>query len=247
MAVIVSGHTYLTTEKEKKGTLRAIKTRWGGTTFRSKNEARWDKIFDSLDVRRDYEPFGLFIPPSDEMYCPDYYIKDTGFLVDVKMDGESDESMKKSNIQAALKFFNDPANKGIIVPGYEDYPINGLLITPPKNYLNPFDGEYPEYHGRNSENENNMYNFLLKIMGVSEGDERFTTWSVENPNFEHIRRAVFTSIDSFFDHGDIPISIGYRRNFSSEVLIDEYGTDVIGQHEGDYLWDYMGKHQIRNL
>ena len=246
MAFEVNGHTYYTTEGEEKQHLAPFDTQFGNNYFRSRNEARWDIIFDRLDIARIYEHEPIRLP-SGNGYLPDFYIRDTGYLVDVKMYGLNDSSMKFGNIQEALDVFNNPANKGMTLDGYEDLPINGLLVTPTKMYLNYPVGEYAEYHARNKMMEEDIYNFILTIMGVSEEDTRFDEWSRNNPNFEHIKRAVMAGIQARFEHNETPSPVGYRNEASDNELIEWYGSKTIGQHSGHYVWDYFEKHQLRPL
>lgn len=247
MVFATASHTYLTNDYERSNMLKPILTRWDNNVFRSRNEARWAVFFDALDVLYKYEPVGVYLP-NDMMYLPDFYIADTGTFVDAKEDGFMDSTSNKPNLKEALNYFNNPFNKGVIIEGYEQYQNSGgLLITPQKMFLNTPNGPYGSYHERNKELEYALYNFSLKVIGVSEDDPRFKDWNDDNPNFKHIQAAMKRAIGATFEHGEAPVPIGFRSSVSNAMLVEEFDTTVIGQHKGDYVWDHMDDFQLKNL
>ena len=115
MTVTVNGHTYYDGVNDLELIPKPIRVRWENSVFRSAEEARWDVIFDRLDLVRVYEPQGIELKRRNEYgmiesiwYTPDYYFKESRMLVDVKPDGEQDSTVDKENLQAALHTFNDP-------------------------------------------------------------------------------------------------------------------------------------------
>lgn len=59
--------------------MKAIKTKYGSYTFRSRTEARWAAFFDYLKLDWIYEPEG-FVLEEYGCYLPDFYIKDFGYV-----------------------------------------------------------------------------------------------------------------------------------------------------------------------
>lgn len=244
MAFVVKDHKYIRPGDNELKTLIPIATEFKGEEFRSRTEADQAVIFDALDLRVDWEPYGITLP-SGERYLPDAYIRDSGILVEIKRDGIHDESMQPKHHEA-LEFFNDPDNYGIVVEGFEDHPITGMVVSPAKQYLNDPNGEFADYHEYRKKAEVEMYEYILTVMGV-EDDPRFEEWSETNLNFDHVRRAIIRGMKAKYEHGQKPLVIGYRNITTKEDLIYEYGTDKIHQHTGKYLWDYMTRSQYREL
>ncbi|MDJ0342216.1 hypothetical protein QMK19_03320 [Streptomyces sp. H10-C2] len=65
-------------------TIQAIETYYGGHRFRSRLEARWAVVFDSLNLRWEYEPQGYRIGESRRPYLPDFYLTDLNWWIEVK-------------------------------------------------------------------------------------------------------------------------------------------------------------------
>lgn len=64
--------------------IQAIETYYAGHLFRSRLEARWAVVFDSLGIRWEYEPQGYLIGEHRRPYLPDFYLTDLGWWVEVK-------------------------------------------------------------------------------------------------------------------------------------------------------------------
>lgn len=244
MAVTVNGHTYYTEKGDRVKYLVPLTTVFKGVVHRSVTEADQHVIMDGLDLRTDWEPYGIELP-SGEWYKPDVYVRDSGILVEVKRDGEYDDSLTDKHWEA-MEYFNDPDVDKVIVKGYENHPIKGMVISPRKQYLNDPDGQYGDNHRYYKPAEDDMYEYILKILGV-ENDDRFLDRTEDNINFDHIRRVVMRAMKATYDHGGKPLIMGFRDRTPTQVLIDDYGTDKLSEHDGDYLWDYMDKHQHRQL
>ena len=244
MAVTVNNHTYYTEKGDRVKYLVPLTTVFKGVDHRSRAEADQHVIMDALDLRVDWEPYGIELP-SGRWYLPDAYIRDSGMLVEVKRDGIYDDSMSDTEWEA-MEYFNDPEVDKFIVEGYENHPITGMVVSPRKQYINDPDGEYALKHEYYKQAEEDMYEYILKIIGV-ENDDRFQEWTEDNLNFVHIKRAIIRGMKAKYEHGGKPLVMGFRDRTPTQVLIDDYGTDKLSEHDGDYLWDYMAKHQYRQL
>lgn len=66
----------------------AIETRFRGTMYRSRTEARWAVFFDALRVSYSYEPERLSLS-SGESYLPDFFVRDFRAYFEVKPSSES--------------------------------------------------------------------------------------------------------------------------------------------------------------
>lgn len=66
--------------------IEAIPTTYGGTTFRSRLEARWATFLDSHRIAWQYEPETITLP-SGTAYIPDFRLPELGTWIEVKGDG----------------------------------------------------------------------------------------------------------------------------------------------------------------
>ena len=69
-------------------TIQPIETYYAGHLFRSRLEARWATVFDSLGIRWEYEPQGYRIGEQRRPYLPDFYLTDLGWWIEVKGDAQ---------------------------------------------------------------------------------------------------------------------------------------------------------------
>ena len=69
--------------------MKAIETVYNGYRFRSRLEARWATLFDTLGIKYDYEPEG-FVLSDGTYYLPDFYLPESRSWFEVK--GEMDEA-----------------------------------------------------------------------------------------------------------------------------------------------------------
>lgn len=60
----------------------SIQTEYNGITYRSKLEADWARTLDYYEIRYQYEPKGRYY--GDKFYLPDFTLKDTGQILEVK-------------------------------------------------------------------------------------------------------------------------------------------------------------------
>lgn len=68
--------------------MKAIQTRYAGCHFRSRLEARYAVLFDSLGIKWDYEPEGFELPDG-RRYLPDFWLHNpekagTGYWIEIK-------------------------------------------------------------------------------------------------------------------------------------------------------------------
>lgn len=109
--------------------IKAIPTRYGGTQFRSRLEARWAAFFDLNGWAWDYEPVDL------SGWCPDFSLTfpEATIYAEVKP-VEASESMEKSTEFA--KAFAHWDNAQVLLLGLGPRAIStfgiGALLDPPK-------------------------------------------------------------------------------------------------------------------
>lgn len=97
----------------RKGIIKPIETEYNGYLFRSKLEAQWAVVFDSLGIRYEYEPEGFELEDGTR-YLPDFYFPEQDTYGEVKPDrpGALEELFDKS-----LKFVeNGTIERLIILP-----------------------------------------------------------------------------------------------------------------------------------
>lgn len=63
--------------------MKAIQTEFKGILFRSRLEARWAILFDSLNLKWVYEP-ECFLLSNSQKYTPDFYLSDLDLYIEVK-------------------------------------------------------------------------------------------------------------------------------------------------------------------
>lgn len=66
-----------------QGKIRAIQTRYNGHHFRSRLEARWAVLLDSLGVVWEYEREGYVLPDGTQ-YLPDFWLPREGIYLEIK-------------------------------------------------------------------------------------------------------------------------------------------------------------------
>lgn len=97
--------------------IKAIETRYAGCHFRSRLEARWAVFFDTLGIRWEYEPQGLYYtnrlgpwgnehetgaPRAEFPYLPDFWLPEQEMWVEVKGSLSDAEMGRLLNIAAHL-------------------------------------------------------------------------------------------------------------------------------------------------
>ena len=131
-------------------TIKAIPTEYNGDMFRSKLEAQWAVVFDSLGIRYEYEPEGFELEDGTK-YEPDFYFPDQDTYGEVKPDrsgaidelaGKALKFVESGKIERLIVFTNIPAAtkkdpvwwlpiavKNPFVPRHPDMPLNNLMIS----------------------------------------------------------------------------------------------------------------------
>lgn len=92
--------------------MKAIETFYKGFRFRSRLEARWAILFDTIGIPWIYEPEG-FVLNNGAMYLPDFYLPDCKQFFEVKGIMTFKDMFK-------MKAFVDEANVCLTV-GYDDF------------------------------------------------------------------------------------------------------------------------------
>ena len=135
----------------RKNIIKPIETEYNGYLFRSKLEAQWAVVFDSLGIRYEYEPEGFELEDGTR-YLPDFYFPDQDTYGEVKPDrpGALEELFDKSlkfvengmierliilpNIPAATK--KDPVwwvplivKNPFVRFSYKGFPFSNLMVT----------------------------------------------------------------------------------------------------------------------
>lgn len=116
--------------------IKAIETRYAGCHFRSRLEARYAVLFDSLGIKWQYEPEGYKLPSG--YYLPDFYLPDVfdrqpepGVWFEVKPYNQQDERWYE---------LSGDANKTVYV---------GFGLPDPRSYLyewiEEFTGQWSPY------------------------------------------------------------------------------------------------------
>jgi hypothetical protein len=65
---------------------RNMETEYGGTTYRSRTEARYAQMFDKADIEFQYEPEGFAFEEKGTCYVPDFWVPEWNSFFEVKGD-----------------------------------------------------------------------------------------------------------------------------------------------------------------
>lgn len=96
---------------------QAIETRYAGSRFRSRLEARWAVFFDALEIRWLYEPEGYRLSDGS-CYLPDFYLPDLGTWVEVKGSDDTLDSRRMKLAAGELpKLGETEGNSQILILG----------------------------------------------------------------------------------------------------------------------------------
>lgn len=154
--------------------IRAIETEYKGYLFRSRLEARWAVVFDALGLSYDYEPEGFEFEDGTR-YLPDFFVKDTGWFVEVKPYGLSLTQFEEHKIK--MLDDNPPKDSEGNLLAW------GCLVTP----------ELDEITGLDLEEHTHKKNFFMRLMPVSE------KW-----NYKVVNEAILKAKKARFEHGQAP-------------------------------------------
>ena len=80
--------------------IKPIETEYKGHRFRSRLEARWSVVFDSLNVQYEYEPEGFEMPDGTK-YLPDFYFPSLDLFCEVKPRRENAAKELRKTIKLA--------------------------------------------------------------------------------------------------------------------------------------------------
>jgi len=93
----------------RRGTMKAIETRYAGCRFRSRLEARWAVFFDHLGIEWQYEPEGFEYSTGcpTQRYLPDFYLPGPDMWAEVK--GSAKQLVEDgARIGWAIDYHNTP-------------------------------------------------------------------------------------------------------------------------------------------
>lgn len=76
----------LGTVLEEASMFRNMETEYGGTTYRSRTEARYARMFDHAGIEFQYEPDGFAFEDEGTCYVPDFWIPNWNSFLEVKGD-----------------------------------------------------------------------------------------------------------------------------------------------------------------
>ena len=120
--------------------MKAIKTSYGGVTFRSRLEARWAHAFDKHEIVWEYEPewFNFELDGTEYNYLPDFLLPDSALYVEVK--GSHNERLDKAlafGTHLAREYDSkikksDKSSRNPEVTYQEDYLIQRAYQTSPQ-------------------------------------------------------------------------------------------------------------------
>lgn len=115
----------------------SIRTRYGGTLFRSKLEADWARFFDKIICPWHYEAEGRYY--GDTFYLPDFFLAKSRQYVEVKGEWHPDDCRKVGALLTHLE------TRPYVTDGLPDIPViacnpNGTFW----GYRRPLPGEDPQ-------------------------------------------------------------------------------------------------------
>jgi hypothetical protein len=98
-------------------------TYYNGVTYRSRNEAKWARFFDHMQVRHDYEP-AILSGWNGTVYRPDFYFPVEDIFGEVKsnMAGIQNEAMA-NKLNGAIDYQSTPVSKGLLLLGNFPYDV----------------------------------------------------------------------------------------------------------------------------
>ena len=101
-------------------------TYYNGVTYRSRNEAKWARFFDHMQVRHDYEP-AILSGWNGTVYRPDFYFPDEDIFGEVKsnMAGIQNEAMA-NKLNGAIDYQSTPVSKGLLLLGNFPYDVRAF-------------------------------------------------------------------------------------------------------------------------
>jgi hypothetical protein len=104
---------------------RALPTRYRGTLYRSRLEARWAVFFDRLGIVYEYEAQGFATGP--DAYLPDFLLPAQALIAEVKpsVDIDPDGIAKLRNLVTARGI-----ERGVVLTAFQPGEMTFLLIGP---------------------------------------------------------------------------------------------------------------------
>jgi hypothetical protein len=137
--------------------IKAIETKYNGHKFRSRLEARWAVLFDSLGFKWEYEKEGYDLGEIG-WYLPDFYLPEFNCWIEIKGDSPSDNDLEKCQIFSLLMFGEEKEYDAILTFNTE------IMMNEAKRYEDDCGGEGRDIVRRKVNSEGKVYLFC----GVAE-------------------------------------------------------------------------------
>ena len=176
--------------------IKPIEKQYKGRLFRSRLEARWAMVFDELGIGWEYEIEGFEFDDGTR-YLPDFFIRETGWFVEVKPDVELTEYEQR-------KINHLDANP----PEY----ARGVCVTPKLELLRLPTFPFPY------ENIASCYNSKIFSEKETANGVAWNDWWVQTPqlfywgylnqiltpdNLQTLNRAIEKALKARFEFGEI--------------------------------------------
>ncbi|MEP7194596.1 MAG: hypothetical protein ABI903_17245 [Actinomycetota bacterium] len=186
--------------------IKAIETRYAGCRFRSRLEARYAVLFDTLGITWQYEPQGFKVGgvngSPERYYLPDFYLPNPGIWVEVK--GSEDALDVELMIDAATPGFGLPRDPD--GTPYVDSTRNGpklLILGPLPDVQNGYCSHWAIWFHKGDYSQNRA--LLLGGAGlqvdIAPGGRKFACDSGERWHTRHpFTRAVVGQPDTSSSH-----------------------------------------------
>lgn len=98
-------------------------TFYNGILFRSKNEAKWARLFDLLRIKYAYEPVTV-IGWNDIRYKPDFYFPECGKFAEVKSSASGiHNDIMARKLNGAIDYKSTDVSNGLILLGSFPYDV----------------------------------------------------------------------------------------------------------------------------
>lgn len=121
---------------------KAIETRYSGCHFRSRLEARYAVLFDSLNIKWEYEPEGYNL--DGIWYLPDFWLPEMQYWVEIKGEKPTQEEIRKAELLALYTGYNACIFSGNISMPDSDTTHEITLYHPPNVNVYTYLGEQQE-------------------------------------------------------------------------------------------------------
>lgn len=110
-------------------------TFYNGTVYRSRNEAKWARFFDTINIRHIYEPV-MVTGWNGKTYKPDFYFPDYDKYAEVKSNTEGIQNAEMaSKINGVIDYKSTPISNGLLLLGSFPFDIRTISVSLRTNWL----------------------------------------------------------------------------------------------------------------